>query len=202
MEPRDEPPRRVDPSASFGSKRGPLSQRKIEQTALVSSRAGSMAQERRLAAHGLRPTSARVGVLSILDKAMPSCLDASRIYSMLCERFDALTLGTVYRALSDLWIAGLLVRTEGVRGRAFYAVKPDALTARHDALRCRCGARMVFIEDLALRERLQALACANGFALDAESVFTITTLCARCRHPGDEAWEATEGVRRARTRIA
>ena len=42
-------------------------------------------------------------------------------------------------------------------------------------VRCHFGARMVFVEDLALPEHLQSPASDKGFALDEEPVFTITT---------------------------
>ncbi|MET0550062.1 MAG: transcriptional repressor [Xanthomonas sp.] len=160
------------------------------------------AQERRLMAHKLRPTAARASVLRALEQAAPSCLDASRVYRLLSGRLDRLTPGSVYRALHDLWAAGLLVRTEGTRGRAFYAIKPDLLTARHDTLRCRCGARLVFIEDPVLRAHLRSLAGKEGFVLDAETVFTITTTCAGCGQLRNAAQGVVEDGRRSRTRMA
>ncbi len=159
-------------------------------------------QERRLIAHKLRPTAARADVLRALEQAAPSCLDASRVYRLLSGRRDRLTPGSVYRALHDLWVAGLLVRTEGTRGRAFYAIRPDLLTARHDTPRCRCGARLVFIEDPVLRAHLRSLACEEGFVLDAETVFTITTTCARCGQLRTAARGGAEDDRRSRTRRA
>lgn len=143
-------------------------------------------QEQRLVASKVRPTLARISVLGVLEKAMPSCLDAGRIYRILSAQFESLTPGSIYRALNDLWVAGLLVRAEGARGRAFYAIKPDALNARYDTLRCHCGGRLVFIEDLVLREHLRSLAREEGFALDAEPVFTISTTCAKCRQLRNE----------------
>ena len=51
----------------------------------------------------------------------------------------------VYAALSYVGSArvGLLVRTEGARGRASYAIKPEALDDQYDTLRCHCGAQLV-----------------------------------------------------------
>lgn len=150
----------------------------------------------------MRPTLARANVLSALEKAAPSCLDTSQMYRILSTQFDSLTPGSVYRALNDLWTAGLLVRTDGASGRAFYAIKPEALNDQYDTLRCYCGARLVFVEDRALHEHLQSLASSEGFALDEESVFTIITTCAKCRQLRKEGQLTTEGGRRSRAKAA
>ncbi|OAX65559.1 hypothetical protein A6R71_07420 [Xanthomonas translucens pv. arrhenatheri] len=96
----------------------------------------------------------------------------------------------------------MLVRTEGARGRAFYAIKPEALDDQYDTLRCHCGARLVFIEDLALHAHLQSLASEEGFALDQESVFTITTTCAKCRQLRKEGQQTMQGGRWSRAHTA
>lgn len=204
MEPYDDAPWIVDLIASFGSKKPPSGKHKMKRTAAASTATGSLtsSQEQRLAANGLRPTMARTSVLSALEKATPSCLDASAMYRVLSRQSDNLTPGSIYRALNDLWTAGLLVRTEGARGRAFYAIKPKAPSGQYDTLRCHCGARLVFIEDLALREHLQSLTSQEGFALDEESAFTITTTCSKCRAPRKEAHPAAEGSRGPRAKPA
>ncbi|WP_413791938.1 MULTISPECIES: hypothetical protein [unclassified Pseudomonas] len=53
--------------------------------------------------------------------------------------------------------------------------KPGQIVIHLGQVGCHFGARMVFVEDLALREHLQSLASEEGFALDEESIFTITT---------------------------
>lgn len=183
MEPYDHSRQIADLIASFGSKKPPSGKHKINHFAAARAEAGSptSSQERRLTAKGLRPTKARASVLSTLEKVAPICLDASRMYRILSTQFDRLSAGSIYRALHDLWTAGLLVRTEGARRRAFYAIKPEALNDQSDTLRCQCGERLVFIEDLALREHLRSRAFGAGFAVDEGSIFTITTTCAKCR---------------------
>ncbi|AYR26518.1 Fur family transcriptional regulator [Herbaspirillum rubrisubalbicans] len=173
----------VDSIAPFGSKKLPSVKHK--RKSVVTSRAETglptSSQQQRLETNGLRPTNARAGVLSTLEKAAPSCLDASQIYLLLSTQFDSLAQGSVYRALNDLWAAGLLVRTAGARGRAFYAIKPETPEHQYVTLRCHCGARLVFIEDLAFRKRLQLLVFQEGFVPDTEPVFIITTTCSKCR---------------------
>jgi len=160
----------------------------MKRTAAVVAECGSSpsAQERRLAPHYPRATSARLSVLRVLEQAAPSCLDANQLYRTLSGQPNPVTPGAVYRALNDLWSAGLLVRTEGARGRAFYVAKPEALNDSYATLGCHYGARLVFIEDLAPREHLRSLACEQGFAFEERSVFTTTTTCAHCRqYPND-----------------
>ncbi|UKE45643.1 MULTISPECIES: Fur family transcriptional regulator [Xanthomonas translucens group] len=126
MEPHDDPPRIIELITSFGSKSLPSGNHLMKHSAAANpeTRSPVSSQEQRLAASRLRPTIARTRVLNALEKATPSCLDASQMYRLLRTQFDSLTPGSVYRALNDLWTAGLLVRTEGARGRAFYAIKP------------------------------------------------------------------------------
>lgn len=202
MKPHDDSRRIVDLIASFGSKKLPSGKHKQAAKARDDARSPVLSQEQRLAATGLRATVTRASVLSALERAAPSCLDASQTYLILGTQFKRLTLGSIYRALNDLCAAGLLVRTEGARGRAFYAIKPKASNEQCGTLRCHCGARLVFIEDLALREHLRSLASAEGFAIDEESVFTITTTCAKCRQLRKGRQLTTEAGRLSRARTA
>lgn len=202
MEPNDDSPWIVDLMASFGRQKPPSGKHRMKHTAAASTETGPppSSQTQRLAANGLRPTIARLSVLSALEKATPSCLDASQVYRILSSQFDRLTPASIYRALNDLWTAGLLVRTEGARGRAFYAIKPEALNGHYDTLRCHCGARLIFIENLALREQLRSLGAEKGFALEAASVFTITTACSTCPERRKEGPQKVAGQRlRAKT---
>lgn len=200
MEPHDDPPRIIDLITSFGSKNTPSGKHIMKHTAAANPDAGApiSSQEQRLLAGRLRPTIARTRVLNTLEKATPNYLDANQIYRILSTQFDSFAPGSIYRTLNELWFAGLLVRTDGARGRAFYALKPEALNNQHDTLQCQCGARLVFIKDLALNEHLQSLASEEGFALDEESVFTITTTCAKCRQLCKEGLQTMESGRRYR----
>ncbi|AON55758.1 Fur family transcriptional regulator [Herbaspirillum seropedicae] len=173
----------VDSIAPFGNKKLPAGKhkRKPVMTSRTATGSSTSSQEQRLETNEMRPTNARVRVLSALEKAAPSCPDASQIYRLLNTQRDNLAQGAVYRALSYLWTAGLLVRTAGARGRAFYAIKPEVPEHQYVTLRCHCSARLVFIEDLAFRKRLQLVASKAGFIPDNEPVFTITTTCSKCQ---------------------
>ena len=58
------------------------------------------------------------------------------MHRIISSRFDGFAPGSTYRALM---ICGLLVRTESACGLAVYAIKPDALSAWYDTLRCHWG---------------------------------------------------------------
>lgn len=181
MAPHDEPTRIIDLITSFGGKKSLLSNRMKSTASNLATIDAKSSHERQLLASDLRPTLARISVLDALEKAVPRCLDASQVYRILSSQFESLTSATIYRALNDLWTAGLLVRTEGAHGRMFYAIKPDGQGSRYDTLRCHCGARLVFIEDQTLREHLRVLAAKEGFDLGIEPAFTVTVMCADCR---------------------
>ncbi|HCK0545008.1 TPA: transcriptional repressor [Pseudomonas aeruginosa] len=182
MASHDEPPRIIDLITSFGNKNRPSQKRMKRATTASPITAGPKSSyEQRLEANHLRPTIARTSVLNALEDAVPRCLDASQMYRILSPQFESLTPASIYRALNDLWTAGLLVRTAGAQGRALYALKPARKNLQNDTMRCHCGARLVFIEDRVLREHLRLLATKEGFHLDKEPAFTITMTCAECR---------------------
>lgn len=137
-------------------------------------------QAQRLKMNRLRPTQARMRVLSALEQAAPHSLDTTQLLRILIPQLERPTPATVYRALHDLWVAGLLVRTQGARGRALYALKPEQQNPLNITLRCRCGARLVVIEDQVLHAHLRALASEAGFRVDQEPVFSISMVCTKC----------------------
>jgi len=85
MEPHDDPSRIIDLITSFGSKNLPSAKHMMKHAAAASpvTRSPMLSQEQRLAASRLRPTIALTSVLNALEKATPSCLDASQMYSIL-----------------------------------------------------------------------------------------------------------------------
>lgn len=138
------------------------------------------AAARRLRTCHLRPTRARLAVLDALTQAAPRCLDATQVIRFLIPRFERLTPATIYRSLSDLWGAGLLLRGWGQQGRTYYGIKPDEPGLPSDTLSCQCGKQMVVIGDRTLHEQLRSLAGAAGFDTGQESPFAISLACAGC----------------------
>ena len=142
----------------------------------------------RLRANRLRSTVARVNILTVLENAAPQCLDAAELYRTLDLQSAHIAPATIYRALNDLWGAGLLVRNWSDHGRAHYAIKPDKQSPPVDTLECHCGKRLVLIEDRTLREHLRSFASEAGFDTDKEPAFTISIACPGCRKSRMDAW--------------
>lgn len=134
----------------------------------------------RLRNSALRPTRPRLGVLTELMRATPRCLDAAQLMHELLPQFERLTPATVYRALNDLWEAGLLLRSRTPQGHTCYGLRPDAAAGPADTLVCLCKGEMVVlvISDQALHERLRALAGAAGCALQQNAPLTLSLACA------------------------
>ena len=177
----DESLRIIDLITSLESKSSLVSKRMRRPVHEIENIVVTPSHEQRLQACDLRPTLARISALDVLEKAVPGCLDAGQVYRILSPQYESITSSTIYRALKDLWMAGLLIRTEGAYGRAFYAFKPYGKVTQCDTLRCHCGTRLIVIEDQTLREHLRSLAVKESFDLDSESAFTVTVTCASCR---------------------
>ncbi|CAM4237024.1 Fur family transcriptional regulator [Pluralibacter gergoviae] len=177
-------PKFIDRITSFGNKSTSTSKQLGRTNLVVPDSRGNDSQSthiQRLKASNLRATFARISILNTLSQAAPHCLGAGQLYRLLNSKLSgSLTQATIYRVLNDLWVAGLLVRTDGVRGRATYALKPYKKSHNQDSLRCKCGEKLIFIEDPKLHEHLLSLAGQEGFELDGEPVFTVTIICAGC----------------------
>ncbi|HIC2068361.1 TPA: Fur family transcriptional regulator [Raoultella ornithinolytica] len=177
-------PKFIDRITSFGNKSTSASKQARRTNLVVPDSRGNESQSphiQRLEASHLRATFARISILNTLSQAAPHCLGAGQLYRLLNSKpSERLTQATIYRVLNDLWVAGLLIRTDGVRGRATYALKPYKKSRNQDSLRCKCGEKLIFIEDPKLHEHLLSLAGQEGFELDGEPVFTVTIICAGC----------------------
>jgi len=137
---------------------------------------------RRFKTSRLRPTTARAAVLVALEQAAPRCLDATQVLHLLLPRFEHLSPATIYRALNDLWGAGMLLRHRGQQGRAHYAIKPGEANQSGDIFSCQCGKQMILVEDGLLHEQLRVSAEAAGFDINKKSTFTISLSCTGCGH--------------------
>ncbi|MBM4382299.1 MAG: transcriptional repressor [Deltaproteobacteria bacterium] len=129
-----------------------------------------------LAAHGLRATRQRVGVLEAL-RASNAHPTAASLHRALARKQPSLSLKTVYEVLGSLVGAGLAACvTDG--GEPY---RYEANSAPHYHARCRvCGA----LHDLPSSADSAIRAKANlpeGFALERISVVVLGR-CARCEN--------------------
>lgn len=139
-----------------------------------------------LKASRLRPTIARIEVLSAIAGSVPPCLDALELFRILSARRTHPGQSSIYRALNDLQEAGLLTRVDNPGGRALYTVSPANNGATNVAVRCRCGARLAFIQDATLHKHLNAVSGQVGFESSGNTTFTVTIHseeCKNCREP-------------------
>lgn len=133
----------------------------------------------RLRKAGLRVSTARIGVMQVLQAAAPEALGAEDVYRRMGERGTRASLGTVYRAMNELEAHGLLLREWGQHRKAMYHIKPMGFDGHRLRLVCRNCERSVAVMDGALLAELDRQARAQGLAL-AESAVTLACECLRC----------------------
>lgn len=127
----------------------------------------------RLRAAGLQPTVARIGLLQVLESAAPGCLSADDLFQHMLQRGTRVSVGTVYRVVQQLRVAGLLVHDWDGQRRALYGIKPEGVDARVVRLVCRRSGRTVTLADPELRARLLAAAAAHGQDLRGQALSVV-----------------------------
>lgn len=115
---------------------------------------------------GLRPSTARIGVLQVLEAAAPHSLRAEEIYRQMALRGTPTSIGTIYRALHDFEARGLLLRGWDGNRTAHYRVKPARADACPLRLMCPDSGRVVALDEPGLHAGLLEAARRAGVALD------------------------------------
>lgn len=136
----------------------------------------------RLRAARLRPTSARICILQILDASARAALNAEVIYQQLLQIGIAVSLGTIYRVLKEMEQAGLLLREREASAsgnKARYLIRPERVETDSCYLVCRVCERSVLMQDAALIEQLRATAALHDMAIGAR-VLSVQMRCASC----------------------
>ena len=119
---------------------------------------------------GLRPSSARIGVLLVLQATGPKCLAADEVYHALLLRGTHAGLGTIYRTLRQCLEAGLIERELDVERLWRYRLKPVDAEAPALQLVCPASGRVVFLDDRDLHAKLLAAARSHGISLAGRTV--------------------------------
>lgn len=91
------------------------------------------------------------------------------------------SLGTVYRAMNELEMHGLLLREWGPHRRALYRIKPAGFDEHRLRLVCQGCGRGVALTDDALLNAVDRLAQSQGLSL-AGTVLAIPCECRNCRN--------------------
>lgn len=119
----------------------------------------------RLRAAGLRPTSARIGVLQVIDAAGETPLPAEEVFRRMSVRGTRVSLGTVYRLIHELETRQVLLRGWGSDRKALYWLRRTERGALGLQLVCQRTGRRVVLDDADLGARLLAAAEREGFDL-------------------------------------
>lgn len=165
----------------------------ISSPSLASTR--SLSSYERLRAAHLRPTATRANILQTIE-VTPDPVTAERVFRNLLMRGTDISIGTVYRVLSDFTSAGLLAR-EWVSGnagpKAAYLLL-DSLAEQghvptHRFVCQRCGHSTAF-RDVALLKELRR--CVGQQLQEDWQCLTIEISdCASCRGRGLQRFDNT-----------
>lgn len=125
---------------------------------------------------GLKVTTPRLKILSLLEKSAEKHMTAEAIYRQLGADGEVIGLATVYRALAQFEAAGLITRHQFEGGQTVFELERGP---HHDHIVCvRCG-RVEEFYDSVIEERQREIAASLGFTLSDHAL----TLYGECNTP-------------------
>ena len=130
---------------------------------------------------GLRPTSARLDILRVLNGNPREALSAERLFVLLSERGAGASLGTIYRVLNELELRGIVHkewRSQNAMAKACYRLVSSAAMSVCHFLCPSCGHRQP-VDDPALLAALSQLALKSGFGQGMADA-SISCVCNQC----------------------
>ena len=129
---------------------------------------------------GLKVTTPRRKILSLLENAREKHMTAESIFRQLGESGEAIGLATVYRALAQFEAAGLITRHQFEGGQTVFELERGP---HHDHIVCvRCG-RVEEFFDKVIEERQREIAEKLGFTL-SDHALTLYGECNSKNCPG------------------
>ena len=129
---------------------------------------------------GLKVTTPRLKILSLLENAREKHMTAESIFRQLGESGEAIGLATVYRALAQFEAAGLITRHQFEGGQTVFELERGP---HHDHIVCvRCG-RVEEFFDKVIEERQREIAEKLGFTL-SDHALTLYGECNSTDCPG------------------
>lgn len=140
---------------------------------------------------GLKVTLPRVKVLEIFERSDSRHQSAEEVYRKLLEAHQDIGLATVYRVLTQLEAAGLLVRHHFEGAASVFELREGT---HHDHVMCiECSDIAEFV-DAAIEDRQRAIAENLGFELVDHSLI-LYGRCPKCRakRAGQGAGRRTAG---------
>lgn len=125
---------------------------------------------------GLKATLPRMRVLDIIRQSDSRHLSAEDVFKRLMEEGAELSLGTVYRVLSQLEAAGLLLRNVFDGGKAVFEINTGP---RHDHLICLSCGRVDEFSNQSVEALQREVAQTHGYTL-ANYRLALFGHCADC----------------------
>ncbi len=120
-------------------------------------------QNHELRKAGLKVTLPRVKILQILENATGQHhLSAEDVYKTLLEAGEDVGLATVYRVLTQLESAGLVIRHNFDGGHAVFEISQEE---HHDHMVCLDSGEIIEFFDETIERRQQEIAEEHGFEL-------------------------------------
>lgn len=118
----------------------------------------------RLRDAGLRPTTARIGILQVIQAAGACGVAADEVFRQMLLRGTRVSVSTVYRAIHQLEFLGVLLQGRGEHSqRTLYSLCPvDAAETAVVRMACRGCARSVALPGAQLRSEVERRAAEQG----------------------------------------
>ena len=129
---------------------------------------------------GLKVTSPRVKILSLLQRPENQHISAEDLYKKLLEQGDEVGVATVYRVLNQFDDAGIVTRHHFEGGKSVFEL---ANQLHHDHLVClTCGEVIEFNDDLIERQQ-KLIAEKYGIKLTNHSLYLYgESIEGKCNH--------------------
>ena len=117
----------------------------------------------RLRDAGLRPTTARIGILQVIQAAGACGVAADEVFRQMLLRGTRVSVSTVYRAIQQLEFLGVLLQGRSEHSlRSTYRLGPAAQATEEVRMACRGCARSVALPGAQLRSEVERRAAEQG----------------------------------------
>lgn len=117
----------------------------------------------RLRDAGLRPTTARIGILQIIQAAGACGVAADDVFRQMLLRGTRVSVSTVYRAIHQLEFLGVLLQGRSEHSlRSTYRLGPVAQATEEVRMACRGCARSVLLPGAQMRSEVERRAAEQG----------------------------------------
>ena len=125
---------------------------------------------------GLKTTRPRLQVLSVLENSAVRHMAAEDVYKILLEQKQSIGLATVYRVLTQLEDAGLVIRNKFEGGSAVFELNDES---HHDHMVCvSCGDVAEFFDER-IEAQQEKVAREQGFVIH-DHALTLYGKCKKC----------------------